>query len=190
MKQRIKRTRSKASRRARSTRKARQTKFRPPRTANEFFMKPKAFQETWKRVTRAVSMMRDDGVSLAKASREVEIGLEAIIRLGGSALQKRANGRYAAKPFDRLLRVLVIPISGELNEIATRDSREATKLSRYWIALHKYVDGSDTSAITSFKGQSITDTKGIKVPLLTNRAELNHLGSAGEFSFETIYAYR
>jgi len=131
--------------------------------------------------------MRADGVSLRQASRAFGLDSRVVIGLAGSALRKRANGRYAAKASDRLLRVLVLPTSEGLQEVATRDSREASKAGEYWNAAHLYLATGDASAIRQFDGKKITDVNGSKIRLLTDLKELDRQGSAGNLSFESIY---
>jgi hypothetical protein len=77
-----------------------------------------------------------------------------------------------------------------LREIATRDSREASKAAEYWNALHRYLSTGDASAIRKFNGKYITDANGSKIRLLTDLKELDRQGNAGNLSFETIYAKR
>lgn len=134
--------------------------------------------------------MRTGKASLNKASREFGINPQTVRRLVGSALRKQRNGRYAARPTDRLLRVLVIPILEGLREIALRDSRQATVLANYWIAVHIYLETGDAAELQKFKGKRIVDANGKRVPLLTDLAALDRLGNAGVLSFETIYAKR
>jgi hypothetical protein len=79
-----------------------------------------------------------------------------------------------------------------MREIATRDSREASMVAEYWIAVNRYVDpeSGDASSLQKFKGKYVTDSSGKKVPLLTDVSELDRLASAGVLSFESIYAKR
>jgi hypothetical protein len=168
-----------------------------PRTADEFFAMPARSQDEWIRTTNVVSRMREKGISLRQASGEFGISPLTVSRLGGSALRKRANGRYKAKARDTLLRVLALPGHDRMREVtmrevATRDSREASLISEYWIAVHRYIDPetNDASALRKFKGKYVTDSNGRKVPLLTDLSKLDQLASAGVLSFETIYAKR
>src|SRR6267378_2717707 len=71
-----------------------------PRTADKLFTKSKRSQEAWIRTTQVVTRMRTKQESLQKASREEGIAPRTVIRLAGSALRKRPNGRYAAKARD------------------------------------------------------------------------------------------
>lgn len=188
---------SKRQRTKRSRNKKRASRSRPqrsqrthvsPRTAKEYSAMPERSQDRWDRVAHVISKMRSENVSLSKASREYGVSPRTVARLGASALRKRPNGRYAAKSHDRLLRVLVIPTNKGTDEIAVRDSRQATQLAEYWIAVHKYLQTGDASSIKKFRSKSITDANGKRVRLVTDLDELNRLGSAGAFSFESLYA--
>jgi len=139
-------------------------------------------------MTHAITKMSADRVSLQQASREYGIDPRTVIRLGGSALRKAANGHYAAKPTDRLLRVLVIPTREGLREIAVRDSGQASQIAEYSNAVQKYVDIGDDMARRKFHGKHIIGASGSRIPLLTDLAELDHLASAGVLSFESLYA--
>lgn len=179
-------TRGKAAKRRRSNGHAR-TKILAPRTASQFFAMPKAFQDTWVRVTHVVSKMRSDRVSLREASHEFGLDPRIVTRLGKSALRKRTNGQYVAKRSDKLLRILVIPTPNGVREIAIRDSRQATILGKYWAAVQKYLQTGDSSALDKLR-KYIIDASGKRIPLLTDLAELDRLGSAGVLSFESLYA--
>jgi hypothetical protein len=159
----------------------------PPRTAKQFFAMSKQAQDEWTRATHVISKMRADGISLRRASHSFELHPDMVLRLVGPALRKRANGRYASKATDRLLRVLAIPTKHGTGEIALRDSRQATLLAEYWIAVHAYLQTGDASSIKKFRGKRITDANGKRVQLVTDLNELDRLGSAGVLSFESIY---
>ena len=159
----------------------------PPRTAKQFFAMSKQAQDEWTRATHVISKMRADGISLRRAARAFGLNPDVVLRLAGPALRKRTNGRYAAKANDRLLRVLAIPTKQGTGEIAVRDSRQATQLAEYWIAVHAYLQTGDASSIKKFRGKRITDANGKQVRLVTDLNELDRLGSAGVLSFELIY---
>jgi hypothetical protein len=132
--------------------------------------------------------MRHDGVSLTQAARYQGIDRKKAAQLAGSALKKKSNGRYAARSFDRLLRVLIIPTRGGLTEIAVRDSRTASKLGEYSAAVQRFVQTGDQSKLRQFKKLKLKDSSGNAIKLLTDPKELIRLGNAGVLSFESIYA--
>jgi hypothetical protein len=72
-----------------------------PRNANDYFSRPEAFQDRWNRMTHVISKMRKDRTSLQQASQEFGLSPQTVIRWGKSALRKRPNGQYAAKPSNR-----------------------------------------------------------------------------------------
>ena len=179
-------TRRRLVKKRRSSRPARKTHV-APRTAEQYFAKSAQFQDRWNRVAHVISKMRTEGVSLRQASREFGIDPRTVVRLGGPALRKRANGRFVAKRSDRLLRVLRIPTRDGLREIAVRDSRQASQLAEYWAAVDRYLETGDDSALRKFRRKRITDASGARVQLLTDVDELDRLGSAGVLSFESLY---
>ena len=132
--------------------------------------------------------MRTEGVSLPQASREFGIDPRTVAGLARPALKKGANGRYAAKANDSLLRILVIPNAEGLQEIALRDSRQATLLAEYWVAVQLYLETGDSSALRKIRRKTVTDSEGKRVRLITDLVELDRLGSAGVLSFESLYA--
>ncbi len=161
---------------------------RAPRTADQYVAQSAQFQDRWTRVTHVISKMRADGVSVREASREFGLDPRTVVRLGRPALRKRANGQYAAKASDRLLRVLVIPTREGTREVATRDSRQASQLAQYSAAVHRYLETGDASALRKIRRKRITDASGKRIRLLTDLDELDRLGSAGVLSFESLYA--
>ena len=111
----------------------------PPRTAKQFFAMSKQAQGEWTKATKVVSEARATGFSPRKVSKQFGISFESVLRLVGRAFRKQRNGRYAPRPTDKLLRVLIIPTKNGLREIATCNSRQASLASHYWIALNRYL---------------------------------------------------
>ena len=132
--------------------------------------------------------MRSDKVSLTQASRDAAIKPRTVTKWGKSALRKGKNGKYAAKPQDNLLRLVMIPTPEGTREIAVRGSKQVTLLAGYWNALHRYLQTGDASKLKEFRGKHIKDANGVDVPLPVDLATLNRLGSAGVLSFESLYA--
>lgn len=167
----------------------RRTRYKPsrPRTVKQFFAMSPRSQDEWTRTTHVVSRMRD-GASLRQASREVGLHPRTVVRLAGSALRRRADGRYVARPGDRLLRVMRMPTRTGLRALGLRDSRQASQLGKHGAALDWYFETGDASRLKEFKGKYITDVNGRRIPFLTDLEQLDRLGNAGVLSFETIYA--
>jgi len=155
----------------------------------QFFAQSKHAQEIQIAIPNALSLMRSDGLSASAAANVVGIPRSTLIRRAGQALEKRKNGRYAARPYDDLFRVVIVisETKGPI-EIATNDSREASKAGKHSAAVHRYLETGDDSALRRFEGEHIIDAEGNRVALLTDTDDLDRLGSAGELSFESLYA--
>lgn len=139
-------------------------------------------------MAHVIQKVRSEGVSVTHAAKEYGIDRKKVIELGGSALRKQKNGRYKAKSFDRLLRVLVIPSPEGPKEIAVRDSRSASKIAEYSDAVSRFLRTGDQSKLRKFKRLRINDAEGKRIKLVTDAQELTRLGSAGVLSFESLYA--
>jgi hypothetical protein len=187
MKRKTKHTQRKIGQKRRRSQSA--TKFLAPQTVEQFFAMPESNRETLIGVASAISKMRADGVSLTKSSRQFGVNPRTVKRLAGSALRKRNNGRYAAKANDRIFRV-VIAVTRDKGpvEIATKDSRQASKAGKHSAAVQRYLETGDNSALAKFKGKYIVDANGKRAALMTDLDDLDRLGSAGELSFESLYA--
>jgi hypothetical protein len=131
--------------------------------------------------------MRAEKMSFKKAALVSGINPETVKRWAGTALEKR-NGRFVAKKSDQLLRVLKIPSPDGTREVAVRGSRRASLLGEYWAALQRYLESGDASRLEKFRGKSVKTADGTEIQLLTDRAELNRMGSAGVLSFESLYS--
>jgi len=160
-----------------------------PRTANELYAMPKSAQDDWSRTLEGVALMKS-GHSARRAAQIVGLPYRKFLRLARMTLAKRPNGRYRAKRVDRLLRVLGLLTRGGIREIAVRDSLEATKLAKYWDAVHRFVANGDATRLRQFRGKHIIDTNGVRHPLLTDLAEIDRLANAGVLSFESLYRRR
>jgi hypothetical protein len=162
-------------------------RFREPQSAEEFFGLSEAMQDRWLRLAEGVTKVRTTKKTINKVSKELGLDRRFVLSHGRSAFRKLKNGRYAAKGYDRLLRVIRVVMGGGLQEVATRDSREASKGSRHSAAVDHYLETGNSSRLREFDGQAIVDLNGKRFPLLTDLEEIDRLGSAGEFSFETLY---
>lgn len=161
---------------------------RKPKSASQFFAASQRRQETMVKTAHVLSAMRKDKISLRRAAREEGISPQTVRRTAGTALRKTPKGKYTARASDRLVRVLMLPTPDGLREIATLDSRAASIVGQYWIAVDEFLNTGDESLLDPFRGVTITDATGNAIPLLTDPAELERLGSVGVLSFQSIYA--
>jgi hypothetical protein len=163
------------------------TRVKSPRTAEQYGALPKDLQEQFKKVARVIQKVRREKVSVTSAAKEIGIPRRKVIEFGKSALKKQSNGRYTAKSFDRLLRVLAIPSIEGRTEVAVRDSRTASKLAAYSEAVRVFVRTGNATGLREFKKLKLKDASGNVIKLLTDAKELTRLGNAGVLSFESLY---
>lgn len=175
------------SRRHKVSNRSTRNKDRAPQKAEELFASSRRFQDQWRRIVQVPSEMRSKGLTLRQAAKHFGVSPETVIRLAGSVFRKNKNGRFEAKPSDRLLRVLLIPSTKGLREVAVRDSREASLIGEYWSAVEKYLARGDASALKKLPRKNVTDAKGKRVRLLTDLDELKRQASAGVLHFESLY---
>lgn len=160
--------------------------FSEPRSIDDYNAMSDGNQQLWDDVGQITTEVRD-GSSLNRAARKFGRDPRIVHRLAKQALRKLRNGRWAAKRTDNLLRVLQMPTSQGLDEVALSDSRQATVLGNYWNAVDLYRNTGDASRLEEFDDQYIIDAAGNHLPLLTDLRTLDRLGSAGVLSFETLY---
>lgn len=158
-------------------------------TVDQFFALPKRDREIDIALANAISLMRTEKLTASAAARASGIPVDVLKVRGRKALRKRANGKYVAKPNDDLVRVVIV-VSEDKGpiEVATRDSRQASQAGKHSAAVQRYLETGDNSALRRFHGKRIIDAQGNQVALLTDPEELDLLGSAGELSFESLYA--
>ena len=162
----------------RRSRRSTKRQFVPPRTLEEFFAMPDRDQEFWSNVGQAVTEVRA-GASLRQASHKFDLDQRRIPQAARSALRKLRNGRWVARPNDRLLRVLVIPTRNGLREIGVPDFRQASLLGKYWTAVEQYRDTGDASALREFRGKHIIDAKREEIPVADRSPCIGPSGFSG-----------
>jgi hypothetical protein len=172
--------------RRRSLRKSAKRKFVQPKTLQEYLAMPDSHQELWDEIGQIVTDVRE-GASVTGAAGAHGRNRKTVLHLAKRALRRVRSGRWVAKKSDRLLRVLQVLTPGGRQQIGMTDSRQASVLGKYWIAVERYRETGDRSGLRKFKGKHVVDASGKRWPLPTDVDLLNRLGSAGELSFESFY---
>jgi hypothetical protein len=157
------------------------------RSLREFDALNFAEQERRRKALKALSLMRNEGLSRKRAAQSVGITPSAMQKIVEPALEKRGH-RYVASKGDRLVRFLVVPDArGGKREVAIRGSRQATLIAEYDNAVRRYVYTGDPSGLERFHGVTI-NSAGEHVPLLTDLDRIDWLSHSHQLSFESIYA--
>jgi hypothetical protein len=158
-----------------------------PRTAKQYSAMSDSAKERWNRVPQAITRMRDHKLTLKQAAKAFGLTTVELRKLAGPALQKK-KGRYVARPTDNLIREAFVPTSKGLKAVILGDSREASRLGRYWDDVREYSYTGDASGLKKPLTKAITDINGKRVRLITNPDEIDRLAHAGVLSFESLYA--
>lgn len=138
------------------------------------------------KVLKALSLMRNDSLSVGRAAREVGTTPNAIRRYAGTALEKDARGRYTAKHFDRLARSMTFYTDRGRITLDVRDSRCASRIGKYMNAVDHYLTTGDECPLRAFRGQSVRVDK-LTYPFITDIGVLDTLAGAGELRFDSLY---
>jgi hypothetical protein len=139
------------------------------------------------RVREVLSLMRERGFSLTGAARETKIDPRTVLRHAKAAFRKRADGKYAAKKYDRLARTVNFPTAKGPTALTIRDSRTVSTIARYWSAVHLYLNTGDATLLRTFRRKSVRVGK-VAYEFITDPALVKRLGHAGEVPFEQFYA--
>lgn len=76
---------------------------------------------------------------------------------------------------------------GNVITIEVGDSSTASRISRFWSAVKRYIETGNDDQLRRFHGRSIR-VQDRTYPVVTDTRALDQLGRRGELSFETIYA--
>lgn len=93
------------------------------------------------------------------------------------------GGRWAANRTDRVERWLKSYENGTRIEVLVRDSRTATRLSRYANAVGRYRETGDPSRLAEFEGKSYFDAAGKGHTFETDPAALRDAFERSESDF-------
>ena len=138
------------------------------------------------RALHALNLMRMKSESLARAAREANSSARTILRYTRTAIIKQPNGRYRAKPFDRLRRTMFFPGETGHFPITIHRSTTASMIARYWVAVERLRLTGDQSILDEFRGKSVKVGKD-QFPFIVDAKILKRLALAG-VTFENIYA--
>jgi hypothetical protein len=127
------------------------------------------------------------GKSLYAASREQHIAPDTVRRYVGSALDRQSDGRYRAKPNDRLYRKMRFLDEQGRVDVEVANWREASKLAQYWAAVDHYLRTGDTRPLRRFERMRLRLRDKSLRRFVTDPAILDRLALAGELSFEDLY---
>jgi hypothetical protein len=133
--------------------------------------------------------MRSEELSLKQAARLAHTTPGTVRKYVGRVITKKASGRYAAAPSDRLTRYVWLLTKDGKVEVAVRGSRQASRVARHMAAVDHYLRTGDADPLAEFEGQGVRSRNQLH-PFLTDTHALDRLADAGEVSFERLYTRR
>ena len=156
------------------------------RTVNLDKLSPKKLAK-YEDSLEVLRIMRQNKMSLTKASKTVQISPSTVKRNVGSALKKHGN-RIIPKQNDNLTRKIRIYENGKEVWIQIRGNKKAATVARYHGATGRLLNQRETDAMKGFENQSIIDTKGKKHKFETSSKKLKAITERREEAeFFTIY---
>jgi hypothetical protein len=161
--------------------------FKAPTTIKQYLALSDRDQDIWDRIVQVPALLRSKGWLFRRASYELSVPQELVLRLARDAFRRLRNGRIVVKKLDRLLRLLPLPSDQGLIEVFVNNSREASRVGEFWNAVRLLINTGDSSAVQLFEGDGVTDINGQIHFFLTDLAELRRQASFGTLRFESIY---
>lgn len=175
--------------RRRSSAAAKKRHRQPARTAAELAALPERQRAARSRALRALSRTRREGISLSRAAEAEGTRASTVRRHAGTALV-RDGRRWTPRQRDRLLRQVRFVIADPFPDVVvleTKDSRTASKIGAYWVAVGEWLETGDTEGLDEFRRQTITVQRKT-IPFVTDLEVLRDLADAGQLSMDEIYA--
>ncbi|MEM3502849.1 MAG: hypothetical protein QXJ62_05015 [Nitrososphaeria archaeon] len=118
-----------------------------------------------------------NGQSLTRASRELQTKPETVIR--NTNAFKKVNGKWTAKKYDKISRVMSIYENGKQEWIEIRDSRTASRIGKYSNAVKEFLSTGNVEALKQFR-KSFKDANGKLHHLETDPNKLYEIAEAQE----------
>jgi hypothetical protein len=146
-------------------------------------LRPSA-REARARALDALSLMRRDGLSLAKASRRAGTTPETVIRYAGEGLERRGKGRFSVKTGDRLFAHMPALTTEGPRELDVRGYRQRSLVGRHWNAISDYGRTGEVEQLKAFEGKN---GRVAGFQLETDPDAIDYWAPREPFSFEEIY---
>lgn len=104
---------------------------------------------------QVLSIVRNSKKSLSKVSREYKISTNSV--LYNTNAFKKVNGRWVAKKYDKIPRVIKVNENGKQVSFEISDSRIASSIGRYHNAVREFLNTGNADKLSKFKYKKIKD---------------------------------
>jgi len=164
------------------------------RVVSQLKEKP-VYKRSWSELTRRELILREksldvlrkvrNGQSLSKASRELHIKPETVIKYTNAF--RKSKGKWIAKFQDRISRIMSIYENGKQQWVEIKDSRIASGIGRYNSAVNQFLRTGNEDVLKQFI-KPFKDSKGNLHYFETDPDKLNEIAeSQEEPEFYEIY---
>ena|SRR2546427_1439747 len=105
-----------------------------------------------------LSEARRTGKSLSKVSKQHGLSYKTVLH--NTKAFKKVSGKWIAKKYDKIPRVMTINEKGEQISFEVNDSRNASKISKYRNAVKEFLKTGNTERLLKFKNKTVKDSQG------------------------------
>lgn len=140
--------------------------------------------EAERRALKALSFMRK-GLSRSKAAARAKTTPETMQRYAKQGIRRR-EGHYVPTPTDQMRRPMRVLTDQGTVVVDIRSSRVASKVARYFGAVHHFLITGDRKRLRPFEGKAIR-ADGHRFPFLTDPDLIERLALVGQVQFEDLY---
>jgi hypothetical protein len=139
-------------------------------------------REARDRALEAVVLMRREGLTLTSATIRAGTTPNTVLKYARTALTRRPDGLYGAKPADPLFRRMrILSLEGVIS-VDIRGSRVAALAGEHASAIHHFLATGDDRRLRPLAGKRVAG-----VPLETDPDAIEAWGRRGVLDFEDIY---
>ncbi len=127
------------------------------------------YKRRWKNLSPKQKLLREKSLSVLSEARKSKQSLSKLAKrhevsrktvLNNTNAFKKRRGRWNAKRFDKIPRVMKINENGKETSIQINDSRTAALIGRYHNAVKKFLNTGDKKALRKFRRKKIKDIDG------------------------------
>ncbi len=134
------------------------------------------------RALEALRLMRAENLSRLRAAGTAGTTPRTMARYVGPALRRRRDGRYVAKPTDRLARPVLVLTKEGLKPLVPHGSRVTSLVAKHWNAVQRFLATGEEDVLQRFRGKRVAGYE-----LETDPDVIEREGHRGELEFEELY---
>ncbi len=156
-----------------------------PRKGEPHLSSPEALPKSDTKVELAIKLMRD-GSSMTNAAKHVRISPKRLSRfIKAHQLAKFEKRNWSWR--DQRKRRVPIIVEGRQRPIIVEGFEPASRVGKYYNAVHRYLDSNDPVHLEPFIGENVEDVRGRSYEFETDGNTLYRFADRDEPAFHEIY---